>query len=178
MMTDTEKTLRLFFISHRRMIIFSLCFFIVLFASFSAEAIALESYSDSDYHEACNIENINAKYSASACWSCDIIHLMADKMSRVVVAISAAPILLGETILLWGAALWLAVYFLKSVGAFAAQDPAKVLDGAFKFMFKVAFVYVLIHNLGFETIVDYIVNPILKIGMDIGITFMDVGGQI
>lgn len=157
---------------------FSLCFLFIAFTSSSAHAIAFESYSDGAYQEACDIDKINEKYAPDKCWSCDIIRLMIDKMTKVIVAISGAPIALGETILLWGAAIWLALYFLKSVSAFAAQDPRKVLDGAFIFMFKVALIFVLLHNLGFETIVEYIVNPILKIGMDIGTAFMKSGGYM
>ena len=60
------------------------------------------------------------------------------------------------------------MYFLKSLGSLAEQDPAKVLDGAFMFMFKMALVYVLLYNGGLLNIVDYIVNPILEVGMEIG----------
>lgn len=171
-MTDIVKKLSRFVNCHR-LVVFCQSFLGMLFTTFSAWSLALESYSDSAYREACDIEKIEAKYSASECWSCDIIKILIEKMSSVIVAISGAPIVLGETILLWGSAVWLAAYFLKSVGALAAQDPSKVLDGAFIFMFKVAFVYVLLHEFGFEYLVDNIVNPVLEIGMEIGTSLMN-----
>lgn len=177
-MTDT-RILKLFLRNYRRTIAFCCSVFATLFVVLPAHAGILPdfldgSYSDSTYHEVCNIKAINAKYDASACWSCDIIRMMTEGMSAVIVDIVGSTITLGEIILLWGSAVWLAVYFLKSVSAFAAQDPSKVLDGAITFMFKAGFIYVLIHNFGFEELVDKIVNPLLKIGMDIGLGFMSL----
>ena len=175
-MTDTRR-LKSFLKNYRRITSFCGSLFCALFIVLPAYAGILPdfldgSYSDSTYHEVCNLDRINEKYSASACWSCDIIRMMTEGMSAVIVDIVGSTITLAEIILLWGSAVWLAVYFLKSVSAFAAQDPSKVLDGAITFMFKAGFIYVLIHNFGFEELVDKIVNPLLKIGMDIGSSFM------
>jgi hypothetical protein len=66
------------------------------------------------------------------------------------------------------------MYFLKSVSSFATQDPAKILDGLFSFMFKWAFAFTIV-NMGIDSLVEEIVNPLLSIGMDIGTEFLNLG---
>ena len=129
-----------------------------------------DTYDPNEYQEYCNVEKFNKKYEGAdaSCWSCDIITMMTDYMLSAANILSNASIELGKIILLIGAAIWLAMYFLKSLGSLTEQDPARVLDGAFTFMFKMALVYILLFNGGFLAIVDYIVNPILRIGSDIG----------
>jgi hypothetical protein len=104
------------------------------------------------------------------CWSCDIILQMMKATMLVTLAIYDPIQELCEVIIQFGGAIWLALYFLKALGSFAAQDPGKIMDGAMVFMFKWALVYGLIMA-GISEIVGYIVNPILSIGFDIGTEF-------
>ena len=77
---------------------------------------------------------------------------------------------ISELILQLGGAIWIAIYLLKSMGSMAAQDPMKVLDGMFTFMFKWALVYALIVA-GIDELIGMIISPILSVGFDIGTTF-------
>lgn len=128
-----------------------------------------ESYSMETYLSYCGKEHFNEKYSAAStnCWSCNLIHQLMDVMTSTANTLSKNTQELGLLILLWGSALWLAAYFVRSLGSMTAQDPSKVLDGAITFMFKVAIIYILV-DLGLPEIVDKIVNPLLSIGIDIG----------
>ena len=56
------------------------------------------------------------------------------------------------------------------VGSFAAQTPGKVLDGLMIFIFKWALCYTAIY-VGLDSIVNYIVQPLLDIGYSIGTEF-------
>lgn len=129
-----------------------------------------DTYDPNEYQHYCNVDKFNQKYegASSSCWSCSIIKEMTDKMLSAANILATKSIALGQIILLIGAAVWLAMYFLKTLGSLTEQDPARVLDGAFTFMFKMALVYILLYNGGFLAIIDYIVNPILRIGSDIG----------
>ena len=56
------------------------------------------------------------------------------------------------------------------------QDSAKVLDDAFAFMFKVAFIYVLIAG-GVANIINWIITPLLSIGMDVSDVLKALGNS-
>ena len=82
---------------------------------------------------------------------------------------------ISETVLIYGGAIWIACYFLKTLGSFAAQTPGKVLDGLMMFVFKWALCYATVAS-GLDSIVDYIVSPLLDIGYSIGTDFNNSTG--
>ena len=86
-----------------------------------------------------------------------------DTMINIVQNISKAAIELANLILIYGSAIWIGVFFLKSLSSATAQDPTQVLTALFTFMFKVALVYVLVVEGGFVDLVNWIVNPLLSI---------------
>ena len=127
---------------------------------------------DEEYLKYCTSNVFNQKYEQGGCWSCDIISVIMRNMLAMITILFDAVLELCELILVLGAAIWLAIYFLKSLGSFAAQDPAKVIDGALLFMFKWALVYALISQ-GIGEILRYIVSPLLSIGIDVGTIFSE-----
>lgn len=149
--------------------------FLVLAAFFAILASNAYAAPDAEYLEYCSAEKFNKKYDDGGCWSCGVIFMLMDAMTKISGTIFAATMELCLLILNWGVAIWLAVYFLKSVSAFATQDAAKVIDGVLTFMFKWALVYTLVAA-GISEIVENIVNPLLGIGFDVGKTFMDNAG--
>lgn len=156
---------------------FGLGFVILLFSAgpcFSQIEISYElaSYDKNEYTKACNVEKYNELYS-EGCWSCDIIQVLMRSMTTAADTLGGLVSSLGMSVLLVGAAIWLAIYFLKSLASPAQQDVSKILDGAFTFMFKVALVYLLISG-GVGGLVGQVVNPLLSIGVDVGTTFTSV----
>lgn len=172
MMTDMRDKITAKIRNNHIMIALVVYVLLVLFPISSHAALISfgDTYDPNEYQRYCNVEKFNQKYegASSSCWSCDIIKEMTDKMLTAANILANKSIALGQIILLIGAAVWLALYFLKTLGSLTEQDPARVLDGAFTFMFKMALVYILLYNGGFLAIIDYIVNPILRIGSDIG----------
>ena len=171
-MTDTMRKIYLFFEAHRK-VIFAFCFALVMFVPTLANAVSFgPTYDPTKYLEYCKSTTIANKYGPDSCWWCDIIEKLMFFLTEAAERLTDSPdgvIALGSTVLLIGSALWLAAYFLKTLSSFAAQDSAKVIDGLLTFMFKVAFIYVLI-NLGIEELVKRIINPLLGIGMDIALS--------
>lgn len=149
--------------------------FVLLCLTGTAYADVIESYSYDRYLEFCSKEVFDKKYSDGGCWSCAVINTVMRSMVSVIGAITTPMIELSKLILSLGGAIWLAIYFMKSLSSFAMQDPAKVIDGVVVFMFKWALVYTLIAA-GIGEIVAQIVNPLLSIGMDIGQTFASQAG--
>lgn len=141
---------------------------IVMFLLF----ITTSAYADPDeeYLKYCKSDIFEDKYERGGCWSCDIIAVIMRNMLDMIAVLFDAIVELCEVVLVLGAAIWLAIYFLKSLGSFAAQDPAKVIDGALLFMFKWALIYTLISQ-GIAEILKYIVSPLLSIGIDVGTIF-------
>lgn len=132
---------------------------------------SLAEYDKNAYLDACNIDRYNEDYSSEgSCWSCDIIKTLMDSMTNAANALGGSVTALAISVLLVGSAIWLAIYFFKSLASPAQQDLSKVLDGAFTFMFKVALVYFLISG-GVGGLTGDVVNPLLSIGVDIGKTF-------
>lgn len=141
---------------------------IVMFLLFIATNVYADP--DEDYLKYCKSDIFNTKYEEGGCWSCDIISVIMRNMLAMITVLFDAMVELCELILVLGAAIWLAIYFLKSLGSFAAQDPAKVIDGALLFMFKWALIYALI-SAGIGEILKYMVSPLLSIGIDVGTIF-------
>lgn len=149
--------------------------FFKISACMLAMAIILLSFNafadpDADYLEYCQSDKFDEKYEAGGCWACDVIAVIMKAMLSTITQLFVGMIELCKLVLVLGAAIWLAVYFLKSLSAFAAQDPAKIIDGALTFMFKWALVYTLIFW-GIGEIINNIVSPLLSIGIDIGTIF-------
>lgn len=172
MMTDTRNKITAF-LRNNHSLIALIVYVLLALCPMQSHAALVEfgdTYDPNEYQRYCNVEEFRRRYEGdqATCWSCSIISEMTDTMLSAANVLSNATINLGKVILLIGAAIWLAMYFLKSLGSLTEQDPARVLDGAFTFMFKMALVYILLYNGGFLAILDYIVNPILQIGWDIG----------
>ncbi len=121
----------------------------------------------------CKAEVIQKKYDEAGCWACNVVLTLMMSMTNVANAVYPIIDALSRIILGGGACIWIAVYFLKSLGSFATQDPAKIIDGLLTFCFKIAFMYIMIDS-GIGTIIEYIVNPLLSIGYDIGGFFSEM----
>lgn len=130
---------------------------------------------DSEFADYCLGEVFLENYNNAECWSCDIIKILIKAMMDVTESLYKEILKLCTLILQLGGAIWLALYFMKSLGSFATQDPAKVIDGALTFMFKWALIYAIIFG-GMDVIMGYIVNPLLSIGFDVGMEFAKGSG--
>ncbi len=128
-----------------------------------------------DYLTYCSSDVINEEYENAGCWSCKIIVTLMTSLTTVAGTLYGTTVEAAKLILTLGTAIWIALYFFKSLGSFATQDPAKIIDGLLTFCFKVALVYALV-TAGVDILVQYIVNPLLSIGFDIGGTFAGAVG--
>ena len=162
--------------SHKYTLAMLALFVILAMADYAfAEDKCTNLSDDAQYLCYCGSEAIQKKYDEGGCWSCDIIFTLMKSMTEVAGFIFDPSSELAKLILGGGACIWIAAYFLKALGSFATQDPAKVIDGLLTFCFKVLLMYVLIDS-GIDSIVNYIVNPLLSIGFDIGETFAGATG--
>ncbi len=170
MMIDNKKhTLPFVQLDFRRFVFIVCLILLFLLPRISSAALVNlgDEYSESDYKEYCNVVKFNEKYSPeNSCWPCSVINSLTDTLFETVNDMINTVNNLAKLILLLGAAIWLAIYFLKSVSSLATQDSAKILDGALSFMFKVAFMYVLVNG-GIANIISWIITPLLSIGMDV-----------
>ena len=161
---------------HKFLIMVSSCLVALLYADCAlAETDCSELSDDAKYLCYCKSDVIEKKYTDAGCWSCDVIFTLMMSMTNVAGTIYDGTIALSKIILGGGACIWIALYFLKTLGSFTTQDPTKVIDGLLTFCFKVALMYALIDS-GIDSIVHYIVNPLLSIGFDIGGTFANATG--
>lgn len=168
------------FIRRHRFALSGMCLLFLLIASDFAFAGATEDSCEKlEDHEQylcyCGSKVIQKKYEEGGCWSCDVIFALMTSMTKAAGMLFQASIGVAKLILGGGACLWIAAYFLKALGSFATQDPAKIIDGLLTFCFKVALMYALVDS-GIGVIVQYIVNPLLSIGFDIGSTFAGATG--
>ena len=153
-----------------KIVISNKCLFVVtllLLIFFINEAFAA---ADAEFRAHCDISIFNRKYDNGNCWSCGIIFSLLNAFLEVSKILYNSIKDISTLILRLGGAVWIAVFFLKSLGSMAAQDPMKIMDGLFVFMFKWAFVYAVVIS-GIDEIVGMIVSPILSVGFDIGTTF-------
>lgn len=151
-------------------IISNKCLFVVillLLLFFVNESFAA---ADEEFRAHCDISIFNKKYDNGNCWSCGIIYSLLNAFLEVSKILYNSMKEISTLVLKLGGAIWIAVFFLKSLGSIAAQDPMKIMDGLFMFMFKWAFVYAIIIS-GIDEIVGMIISPILSVGFDIGTTF-------
>lgn len=133
------------------------------------------SYNKETYLCYCKSSVIDKKYAEAGCWSCTIVETLMISLSDIASKLFGTVVDISKTILVLGAAIWIALYFLKALGSFATQDPAKIIDGLLTFCFKVALVYAVIDS-GLGFIIQYIVSPLLSIGYDVGTTFANATG--
>lgn len=179
MMTDNIKYVLSFIQKYfcRFIFVFSLVFS-VLTPSFGNAALLEfgDTYSHDEYLSYCGKDAFEAKYNdeAAKCWPCQVVKALTKALFMGVNRIIDNVYELSELILLLGAAIWLSMYFLKSLSSMAMQDSAKNLNGIFVFMFKVAFMFVLI-KFGISEIILWIVKPLLSIGMDVSDVLKDMG---
>lgn len=175
-MTKIINKLLYFLYRHEKLIM--ACTYLVVFFCAKhawAETDCSELSDDEKYLCYCKSDVIDKKYVEAGCWSCDVIFTLMMSMTYVAGTIYDGTIALSKIILGGGACIWIALYFLKTLGSFTTQDPAKVIDGLLTFCFKVALIYAVIDS-GIDSIVHYIVNPLLSIGFDIGSTFSKATG--
>ena len=146
-----------------RSLIFRGMVFVLFMLLFCNDALAV----DEEFLEYCVGEAFDKKYKKASCWSCDIIKILLRSMMSLTETLFKEIKELSILILQLGAGIWLALYLMKALGSMTAQDPAKIMDGILRFMFKWAFVYAMIFA-GLDVIMQYIVNPILSVGLEIG----------
>ncbi len=125
---------------------------------------------DAEYRQYCSSEIFRKKYEEADCWSCNVVLSLMQSMTKTIETLYHNLRDVSLTILLYFGAIWVAAYFMKSFGSFAKQDTAKMMDGMLAFFFKWALCYVVIYA-GIDTIVEFIVAPLLDIGYTIGIGF-------
>lgn len=127
-----------------------------------------ESYSLSTYLSYCSQAHFQEKYNSeeASCWPCTVIKALSNALFMSADKLIEPITELAKIVLLIGAAIWISMFFLKSVSSMAMQDSAKNMDGIFVFVFKVAFIYVLING-GIAEIIGWIIKPLLSIGMDV-----------
>ena len=123
-----------------------------------------------NYQTACVEGVITAQHDNAECWTCDVVFSLMQSLTGAAETLYGLIQSISLTILLYGGAIWIACYFLKALGSFASQDPAKILDGLIGFMFKWALAYVTV-SFGLDTISLYIIDPLLDIGYSIGSVF-------
>lgn len=138
---------------------------VTLLFVFYANDVWADKFSDN-----CQADIFREKYENAGCWSCNIISTLLNAFLTISQILFDSFVDLSEILIQVGGAIWIAVFFLKTLGSMSAQDPMKVMDALFLFMVKWAFVYALIIA-GIDEIIGMIVNPILSIGFDIGMTF-------
>ena len=125
---------------------------------------------DEEYTEHCLKDNIEESSSSAGCWSCGIIFSLMVNLSSAAETLYKSICAISADILIYGGAIWVAVYLLKALGSFAAQTPGKVLDGLVTFMFKWALAYAAVVS-GIDAVAELIVSPLLDIGFTIGKQF-------
>jgi hypothetical protein len=133
---------------------------------------------DDEYTEHCLNDKIKESSDNAGCWSCGIVFSLMVSLSDAAEKLYGLISAISEQILIYGGAIWIAIYLLKALGSFAAQTPGKVLDGLVSFMFKWALAYTAVVS-GISAISDLIVTPLLDIGFTIGQSFADnasIGG--
>ncbi len=176
MMIRLMNKLLCFLYRHKQLVMIGIFLVVMIYTDYAfAEDNCSEKSDEEKYLCYCDSEVIRKKYVEAGCWACDVIFTLMMSMTDVAGSIYETTKDLSMTILGFGAVIWIALYFLKALGSFTTQDPAKVIDGLLTFCFKVALVYGLI-DLGIEAIVQNIVNPLLSIGIDIGNVFSGATG--
>ena len=123
-----------------------------------------------DYEEACVKGIIDAQHDDAGCWTCDVVFALMQGLTSAAETLYGLIQAISLNILLYGGAIWIACYFLKALGSFATQDPAKIMDGLLGFMFKWALAYATV-SFGIGVVTYYIIDPLLDIGYSIGSVF-------
>lgn len=155
-------------------------------AVFSTSAFAedqrVREGQDKDELELCNIAEMEKRYMGvdrngnvdkeRACWYCRIVIIMTNAYLQA--ANQALPVSqeLGHMLLKLGFSIWLAIYILKQISAFSATSPGKMLQEIFVMGCKCMFANLAISD-GITFITDFILNPIMITGTDIGSTLLD-----
>lgn len=161
---------------YRLVLVCSLVMFLIFPRTGNCVTISLSTYSSEEYVEKCSAKHFDDKYSSkeASCWSCRVVNEINNALLSSAELIISPIIELSKLILLLGAAIWIALYFLKSLSSLATQDTAKNLDGVLPFMIKVAVMYLLIDG-GIAEIISWIIQPLFGIGMDVSGVIRDLG---
>lgn len=107
-----------------------------------------------------------------ACWFCRVAIVMTNAYLQA--ANKALPVAqdLGHMIVKLGFAIWLAIYLLQQVSSFSSTSPGKMLQEIIVMGFKCAFANLAISD-GITFITQFILNPIMITGTDIGTAILN-----
>ena len=169
MMTNTKLSTYVKYILRNRYF-WSIIAFAFVFLSYKNAFAA----ADAEYRKFCLSDEFTNKYENADCWSCDVVLSLMQGVTKAAGILAGNVQALSKVILLYFGAIWIAVYFLKALGSFAQQDSTKLLDGLLNFMFRWCISYFLVYY-GIEVIVEYMVNPLLSIGVDVGSAIAEKG---
>lgn len=144
----------------------------------NAAAEEAETQEEQD-NKTCNMEAIREEYfghneeeAEEKCWYCRMVIIMTNAFLQAAATTLPVTQELGYLILKLGFCIWLAIFFLKQLSAMNGLTPGKMLQEIMVMGFKCAFAYYAIKD-GLPFIKDYILNPILITGTDIGSAILD-----
>lgn len=113
-----------------------------------------------------------SKEESKACWYCNVVVVLANAYLKAAAGALPSSITLGELILKFGFAIWLAYYILQQVSSFTPIQPSKVLQEILVMGFKVALAYLGV-KYAESAIIEFYVNPIGQLGTDYGGAMFD-----
>ena len=126
----------------------------------------------------CNLNSMENMYMASKedtknCWYCTVVIVMTNAFLQS--ANSALPVMqqLGKIIIKLGFSIWLAIFILQQISSMGGISTGKMLQEILTMGFKCAFATYAIND-GITFITEYILNPIMITGTDIGSALLDV----
>lgn len=139
-----------------------------------AEDSADAAETEKDGSLTCNQKFLQEKYfgetaedAQDKCWYCRIVIIMTNAYLQA--ASQALPVAqqLGQLVVKLGFGIWLALFIVKQISTIGGVTPGKMLQEILVMGFKCAFSYYAIaEGIGFIT--QFILNPILITGTDIG----------
>lgn len=110
--------------------------------------------------------------SKSKCWYCRVVIVMTNAYLQAAESSIPTTVELGHLILKLGFVIWLAIFLLKQLSSMSQITPGKMLQEILIMAFKCAFSYYAL-DMGTDFITNYILNPIMITGTDIGSALLD-----
>ena len=80
----------------------------------------------------------------------------------------------GVILLTIGSVLWVPFFIIGRISSFTNPEAPKMVNEFLIFLFKIGFAYVAI-TAGIRVLVDYVINPILASGADMGLAYLSFG---
>lgn len=153
--------------------------FFFSFVAISLTGFANNAYADDEAEATgksitCNKQYLEDKYigqnnanNQEKCWYCRVVIIMTNAYLKATE--QALPVVkdLGLLVVKLGFAIWLALFILKQISSIGGITPGKMLQEILTMGFKCAFAHFAIKD-GLTFITNYILNPILITGTDIG----------